>query len=170
MTVMEPATSTQTHQQLSLALQYTVEAYKAFQKLAETLPNPMTMEMFRQFAVDERGNRDLIEIKIASTQQKAAHVTLGPDMAFLSTLVEGELSYREATEFLIARERTMQKKLREAVTGASANDRNVLIYLESLKRSHIVELERELELIRHDPDWWKREDAEWRIVNGSPNA
>jgi hypothetical protein len=30
----------------------------------------------------------------------------------------------------------------------------------------MVELERELELIRLDPKWFSREDAESRIVNG----
>jgi len=42
--------------------------------------------------------------------------------------------------------------------------------LHAVKRAHIVELERELALIRDDADWWKREDAEWRIVHGSPSA
>jgi hypothetical protein len=41
-----------------------------------------------------------------------------------------------------------------------------LIYLAAGKRAHIVELERELELIKLDPDWFKREDAAWRIVHG----
>jgi hypothetical protein len=29
-----------------------------------------------------------------------------------------------------------------------------------------VELERELELLKIDSDWFSREDAEWRIVYG----
>ena len=70
------------------------------------------------------------------------------------------------TEFLIARERTMEKKLTEYSRSSSAIDRYLLIYLASGKRAHIVERERELELIRLDPDWFKREDAESRIVHG----
>src|SRR6185436_2263540 len=153
--------------QLALLFQYTVEAYKTFQKLAENLPNPMTANVFKQFAVDERENRDLIEIKTAAAARGRVRVTLGSDMIF-NEILEGELSYRETSEFLIARERTMQRKLRELIAGAAASDRNLLIYLETIKRAHIVELERELELIRVDTDWWKREDAEWRIVHGSP--
>ena len=159
--------STLTEQQLALLIQYTVEAYKTFEKLAENLPNPMTREMFRQFAVDERGNRDLIEMKIASAGRGRIRVTLGSDMIF-SDILEGELSYREASEFLIARERTMQRKLRELVGITSSVDRNLLIYIETVKRAHVVELERELELIKGDSDWWKREDAETRIVHGNP--
>jgi hypothetical protein len=60
----------------------------------------------------------------------------------------------------------MEKKLNEYGRGASPVDRYLLIYLAAGKRAHIVELERELELIKLDPDWFKREDAEWRIVHG----
>jgi hypothetical protein len=168
MTAVETET-TLSAQNLALLLQYTVEAYKTFEKLAENLPNPITSTIFKQFAVDERGNRDLIEVKIASTGRGRVRVTLGSDMIF-NDILEGELSYRAAAEFLIARERTMQKKLREIVNGAAAVDRNLLIFIETVKRAHIVELERELELIKGDADWWKREDAEWRIVHGSPQA
>lgn len=157
------------HQELARIFQYTVEAYKTFEKLAESLPNPMTATMFKQFAVDERENRDLIEMKIAATTGNRVRVTLGADMIF-SEILEGEMSYRESAEFLISRERTMQRKLRELIGGAGTTDRNLLVYFETVKRSHIVELERELELIKHDPDWWKREDAEWRIVHGAPSA
>ena len=169
MTAVEIPTSSLTHQQLALLFQYTVEVYKVFAKLAENLPNPMTATMFKQFAVDERGNRDLIEMKIGDTAGSRVRVTLGSDMIF-SEILEGEMSFRESAEFLISRERTMQRKLRELLTGASATDRNLLIYFETVKRAHIVELERELELIKNDPDWWKREDAEWRIVHGAPSA
>ena len=75
-----------------------------------------------------------------------------------------------SAEFLVSRERTLQRKLREMIAAASTSDRNFLIYLEAVKRAHIAELERELELIRGDHDWWKREDAEWRIVHGNPSA
>ena len=166
MTAVETQPSALSEQNLALFFQYTVEAYKSFEKLAENLPNPMTQMMFKQFAADERGNRDLIEMKVAATGRGRVRVTLGADMIF-NDILEGELSYRAASEFLIARERTMQKKLRELLAAASAADRNLLIYLEAVKRAHIVELERDLELIKGDSDWWKREDAEWRIVHGA---
>ena len=125
--------------------------------------------MFKQFAADERENRDLIEMKIAATTGNRTRVTLGADMIF-NDLLEGELSYRAAAEYLIAREKTLQKKLRELIGSAGAADRNLLIYFEAVKRAHIVELERDLELIKNDSDWWKREDAEWRIVHGTPES
>ena len=158
-----------TAQQLAMLFQYTVEAYKVFEKLAENLPNPMTRAMFAQFAVDEREDRDLIDMKAGSIGSRGVRVTLGSDMIF-SDILEGEMSYRESVEFLISRERTLQRKLREMIAAASSSDRNFLIYLEAVKRAHIAELERELELIRGDHDWWKREDAEWRIVHGNPSA
>jgi rubrerythrin len=158
--------STLTAQQLALMFQYTVEAYKTFQKLAENLPNPMTATMFKQFAVDERENRDLIEMKIAAAGRDRVRITLGADMIF-SEIHEGEMSYRESAEFMISRERTMQRKLREFIGTSAPLDHTLLIYFETTKRAHIVELERELEVIRQDADWWKREDAEWRIVHGA---
>jgi rubrerythrin len=172
MTAVETSPAGLSNQQLALLYQYTVEAYKTFEKLAENLPNPMTREMFKQFAVDERENRDLIEMKVSATSQTGTNrvrVTLGADMIF-SEILEGEMSFRESAEFLISREKTMQRKLREFIASSAAVDRNLLIYLEAVKRAHIVEIERDLELTRHDPDWWKREDAEWRIVHGAPSA
>ena len=165
MTVVDTANSSLTEQQLGLLYQYTIEAYKTFQKLAENLPNPMTATTFKQFAVDERRNRDLLELKIAAAGQRGVRATLGADMQF-DEIHEGDLSYREAAEFLIAREKTMQRRIEEIAKGSAAGDRNLLIFLGAVKRSHIVELERELALIRSDADWWKREDAEWRIVHG----
>ena len=167
MTAVETPVATLSDQQLGLLYQYTVEAYKTFQKLAESLPNPMTAAMFKQFAADERANRDLIEMKIAAGSKTRVRATLGSDMIF-QDILEGELSYREASEFLIGREKTMQKRLRELIAAATPVDRNFLIYLETVKRAHIVEIERELELIKGDAEWWKREDAESLIVNG-PN-
>ena len=161
--------STLTAQQLALMFQYTVEAYKTFEKLAETLPNPMTATMFKQFAVDERETRDLIEMKIAAAARDRVRITLGNDMIF-HDMLQKELSPRESAEFLIARERTMQRKLREFIDTASATDKTLLIYFETTKRAHVVELERELEVIRQDGNWWKREDAEWRIVPGATTA
>jgi len=166
MTAIETTTKALSEQQLGLMIQYTVEAYKTFEKLAENLPNPMTATMFNQFAVDERENRDLLEMKIAAAGANRVRVTLGGDLLF-QDILEGDLSYRETTEFLIARERTMEKKLVEFSRSASTVDRYLLIYLAAGKRAHIVELERELELIKIDPDWFKREDAQWRIVHGS---
>ena len=168
MTVVETPSTGLTHQNLALLYQYTVEVYKVFEKLAENLPNPMTAKMFKQFAADERGNRDLIEMKISDTTGSRVRVTLGADMIF-SEILEGEMSFRESAEFLISRERTMQRKLRELIGTATPTDKNLLLFFETVKRAHNVELERELELIKIDPDWWKREDAEWRIVHGSPN-
>ncbi|HEX8171460.1 MAG TPA: hypothetical protein VF824_13045 [Thermoanaerobaculia bacterium] len=169
MTAVETVTTGLTPQQLALMYQYTVEAYKSFEKLAESLPNPLTAMMFKQFAADERGARDLIEMKIASGTGGRVRVTLGGDMIF-QEIIEGELSFREAAEFLIARERTMQRKLREFINAAIPADRNLLVYLDTEKRAHAVELERELELIKTDADWWKREDAESRIVHGPIDA
>ena len=154
-----------THQQLALIFQYTVEAYKVFQKFAENLPNPMTRTVFKQFAADERELRDIIEMKDIAIGGNRVRVTLGADMIF-NEMLEGEMSYRESSEFLISRERTMQRKLREFINAATPADKMFLIYIETVKRAHIVELERELELIKGDSDWWKREDAEWRIVHG----
>ena len=165
MTATETPAAQLTNQQLNMLLQYTLEAYKTFEKLAENLPNPLAAEMFKQFAVDERATRDLIELKMNSNSDPRTKVTLANDLAF-QDILEGDLSYRETTEFLIARERTMEKKLAELSRSAGTADRGLLIYLASGKRAHAVELERELELIKLDPDWFKREDADWRIVHG----
>jgi hypothetical protein len=166
MTTLDASTAQLTQAQLGLMFQYTIEAYKTFEKLAESLPNPMTATMFKQFAVDERENRDLLEMKATALTNVKSRATVGQDLAF-QEIVEGAMSYRESCEFLIGRERTMQRKVREFINSSSALDRNLLLYVESVKKSHIVELERELELIKGDGDWWKREDAEWRIVHGA---
>ena len=165
MTTVETPAAQLTAEQLNTLLQYTLEAYKTFEKLAENLPNPLAAEMFKQFAVDERNGRDLIEMKMTAAGATRTRVTLANDLLF-QDILEGDLSYRETSEFLIARERTMEKRLAELGRGAGTVDRSFLIYLAAGKRAHVVELERELELIRLDPDWFKREDAEWRIVHG----
>ena len=167
MTSIDTTSTRITDQQLGLIFQYTVEAYKTFQKLAEILPNPMTMMMFKHFAVDEREARDLLEVKYLSLGASRVRVTLGGDLLF-QDMLEGDLSYREMTEFLIARERTMERKLAEMTRSAAPADRNLLIYLGGAKRAHVVMLERELELIKIYPDWFKREDAESVIVHGVP--
>jgi hypothetical protein len=165
MTAIEAPLTVLTNEQLNTLFQYTIEAYKTFEKLAENLPNPLTAKMFEQFAEDERATRDLIEMKIAATGTARSRVTLANDLAF-QDILEGDLSYRETTEFLIARERTMERKLAELGRGATLIDRGFVVYLGAAKRSHIVELERELELTKLDRDWFKREDAETRLVRG----
>jgi hypothetical protein len=165
MTAVETPAAGLSHQNLALIFQYTVEVYKVFEKLAENVPNPMSANMFKQFAVDERENRDLIEMKAAATTGNRVRVTLGSDLIF-AEILEGEMSFRESSEFLISRERTLQRKLRELIGSAAPADLALLLFFETVKRAHVVELERELELIKHDPDWWKREDAQWRIVHG----
>jgi hypothetical protein len=165
MTAVETPKDILNEQRLGLLAQYTMEAYKTFEKLAEGLPNPVTATMFRQFAVDERENRDLLEMKIEAAGATRVRVTLGGDLQF-QDILEGDLSYREAAEFLIARERTMEKKLVEFSRGSSTTDRSLLIYLAAGKRAHVVALERELELLKLDPDWFKREDAQWRLIHG----
>ncbi|MEO8380169.1 MAG: hypothetical protein ABI779_10940 [Acidobacteriota bacterium] len=169
MTAVESPAEALSSQHLALLFQYTVEAYKAFQKLAENVPNPMTANMFKQFATDERENRDLTEMKAAAAATSRVRITLGADLIF-SQILEKELSPRESAEFLISRERTMQRKLRELINAATPSDRPILLFFETVKRAHVVELERELELLKDDPDWWKHEDAEWRIVHGASPA
>src|SRR5687768_10444856 len=99
MTAVDTTSAALSGQALAMLIQYTVEAYKTFQKLAENVPNPTTAGMFKQFATDERENRDLIEMKIAAYAKDRIRVTLGPDMIF-QDILEGELAYREAAEFL----------------------------------------------------------------------
>jgi hypothetical protein len=169
MTTAEPTSVQLTDQQLGTIFQYTVEAYKTFEKLAENLPNPMSASAFKKFAKDEREVRDLLEIKYAGSRTSRVRVTLGADLLF-QDMLEGDLSYREMTEFLIARERTMEKKLVEFSRVAGSSDRNLLIYLAASKRSHVVQLERELEMIRIYPDWYRREDGESLIVHGAAGA
>ena len=43
------------------------------------------------------------------------------------------MSYRESADFLISRERTLQKKLREMIAAAAASDKNFLVYLEAMR-------------------------------------
>ena len=151
--------------QLGLVFQYTLEAYKTFQKLAELLQNPMSAAMFEAFAREEREHRDLLEIKYTTSNMQRIQLTLGADLRF-QDMLEGDLSYREMAEFLIARERSMEKKLREFAETATDSDRNLLIYMAASKRAHVTLLERELEMIRLHPDWFKREDAQDLVVHG----
>ncbi|HYM59990.1 MAG TPA: hypothetical protein VEZ11_03745 [Thermoanaerobaculia bacterium] len=165
MTAIDTTPAQLSEQNLGLLFQYTVEAYKTFEKLAENLPNPMAAKTFKKFAADEREARDLIEMKYLASGTARLRVTLGGDLLF-QDMLEGEVSHRELAESLIARERTMERKLTEWSRAAGPADKSLLVYLAGGKRAHIVQLERELELIRIDRDWLRREDAETRIVHG----
>jgi hypothetical protein len=169
MTVTAIPTTTLAETELNMMIQYTVEAYKTFEKLAENLPNPIAARTFKGFAIDEREARDLIEAKILAAGVPRVRLTLGADLLF-EDMLRGELSDRETGEFLIARERTMTKKLSELASNAGPADRSLLVYLAGAKRAHIVELERELELIKLDARWFSREDAESRLVHGPRTA
>ena len=54
MTITEATPALLTSPQLNTLFQYTIEAYKTFEKLAENLSNPLTANMFKQFAVELR--------------------------------------------------------------------------------------------------------------------
>jgi len=76
-----------------------------------------------------------------------------PTDALFQDMLEGDLSFRAMTEFLIARERTMEKKLNELARVATVIDRPFIVYVSTSKRAHIVELEREL------AEWMGTDDA-----------
>ena len=101
-------------------------------------------------------------------RSKSVKVTLGGDLRF-QEIIEGDLAYREITEMLIVRERTIEKRLIEAAKTGPVQDRNLWTYVAATKRAHLAYLERELELIRIYPDWYEREDAETLVVNGEPD-
>ncbi|MDX1582059.1 MAG: hypothetical protein R3338_00500 [Thermoanaerobaculia bacterium] len=148
----------------SLLFQYTVEAYKTFEKLAENLPNPVSARLFKFMAEDERSTRDLLEIKYLDLEERVK-VTLGGDLRFLEIL-EGDLSPTEIPEWLIARERTMEKKLLDQAEATNETDARLYRYIAAKKRAHIVQLEREREMLRHHEDWFRREDAESLLAKG----
>lgn len=150
----------------SLLFQYTVEAYKTFQKLAENLPNPVAAYLFKSMARDERSVRDLLEIKYLKLDERI-RVTLGGDLRFLEIL-EGDLSPVEIPEWLISRERTMEQKLLDAAESSNETDAILYRYLAAVKRSHIVLLERERQMLRLHDDWFRREDAESILAEGRP--
>ena len=151
--------------QLALVFQYPVEAYKTFQKLAELLPNPLSAAMFKDFAIDERNNRDLLEIKYTSAGTSRIPLTLGNDLRF-QDMLEGDLQDREKAELLLTRERTMEKKLRDWSKDAPEVDRNLINYIAASKRAHIALLERELLMTQAYKTWFSREDAEDLVVHG----
>lgn len=153
---------------LPLLFQYTVEAYKSFQKLAEILPNPVAAQTFANFARDERSVRDLLEIKYSSGSKPGMQITLAGDLRF-QDMLEGDLSNREILEMLVVRERTMERKLTDWATAAGEEDRNLFTYIAGTKRAHLAVLEREMTLSRIYPDWLRREDALSLVVHGKPS-
>jgi len=155
----------QTTSLLPLLFQYTIEAYKTFEKLAELLPNPMSSAVFQGMAKDERHHRDLLEIRYLGSGSRIA-VTLIGDLRF-QEILEGDLSHRETVEWLISREKAMHSRLRGALATVPDNEKNILRYVAESKRAHVVLLERELELLREYADWFRREDAEDLIAHGS---
>lgn len=163
----EAAIEPQLSSDMALVYQYTVEAYKTFEKLAELLPNPLSAQLFESFAVDERNHRDLLDIKYLDKNTPRMKITLGNDLRF-QDILEGDLSYRETAEMLIVRERTMEKRLMDLSKTADPADRNLYIYIAAGKRAHAALVQRELDLIRLHPDWFRREDAEYVIVHGIP--
>ena len=157
------ATASMTNNNLALAFQYTVEAYKTFQKLAEMLPNPVAAQAFANFAADERSHRDMLEARYRLTDMARMEVTLAEDLRF-QDMLEGDLSHREIAETLIVRERTMERKLVEWSKSDTPADRNLFTYVAGTKRAHIAALERELAMIRLYPEWFKREDGQALLV------
>lgn len=148
----------------SLLFQYTVEAYKTFQKLSENLPNPIAAAMFRSMAIDERKIRDLLEIKYLELEQRM-RVTLGGDLRFLEIL-EGDLSPTEIPEWLMSRERTMERKLLAAAETANEVDATLFRYVAGTKKAHVMMLDRERQMLRLHDDWLRREDAESILAVG----
>src|SRR5688572_6194675 len=156
---MATATMSRTESQLATIFQYTIDAYKIFQKLSELLPNPMSANIFTIFSEDERENRDLLEVKYLGEALNRMQIPLGGDLRIQDAL-EGNLSHRELVETLIARERSMEHQLADwGRTGVEA-DRNLFNYIAASKRAHLVFLERELSFLHIYDDWFKREDAE----------
>lgn len=153
---------------LAVVYQYTVEAYKTFQKLAELLPNPLSASLFKSFAVEERKHRDLLDIRYAADTTPHMKITLGNDLRF-TDILEGDLSYREMAEMLIVRERTMERRLMEMSKSAGPGERNLFIYIAAGKRGHAAMIQRELDMINLYSDWFRREDAENLIVYGEPH-
>jgi rubrerythrin len=165
---MTTATLTENDQQLALVFQYTIEAYKYFQKCAEILQNPMSALMFSGFANQERQHREILEIKYLQSENRIP-LTLGNDLRF-QDIFEGDLSDREKIEMLLAREQTMERKLNEFAKTGSDADRNLFHYIAAGKRAHIALLQRELELSKIYKKWLSREDAEDVIVHGEGGA
>ncbi len=163
---MASGTITENDQQLALVFQYTVEAYKQFQKFAEILHNPMSAATFKRFAEDERQNRDLLEIRYLHAGAARIPLTLGADLGF-QDIFEGGLSDREKLDMLLVREKTMERRLGELAQSGPATEKNLYHYLGATKRAHVAYLERELELAKLYKNWLSREDAEDVVVHGA---
>jgi len=159
------AQHTDTQSQLAVLFQYTIEAYKTFEKLAEIIPNPLSAGTFQRMANTERTHRDILEIRYLEAPGRMS-ASLGSDMSFMEIL-EGRLSGREIAEWLISREKSMQKRLEQSVGAAPDNERELLLFVAAAKHANIVALERELALLRRRPDWFDREDAEHIIAHGT---
>jgi rubrerythrin len=166
---MTTATANEKDQQLALLFQYTIEAYKYFQKCSEIVQNPMSALMFSGFAKDERQNRDILEIKYLRSENTKIPLTLGNDLRF-QDIFEGDLSDREKIEMLMAREQTMERKLGELSKTGAEEDRNLFHYIAATKKAHIALLNRELELAKVYKKWLSREDAEDLVVHGEDGA
>lgn len=163
---MTSGTITENDQQLALVFQYTVEAYKQFQKFAEILHNPMAAATFKRFAEDERQSRDLLEIRYLHAGGARLPLTLGADLLF-QDVFEARISDREKLEMLLAREKTMERRLAEFSQTGSANEKNLYHYIGATKRAHVAYLERELELAKLVKNWLDREDGEDVVVHGA---
>lgn len=166
---MTTATATEKDQHLALLFQYTIEAYKYFQKCSEIVQNPMSALMFSGFAKEERQNRDILEIKYLRSENTKIPLTLGADLRF-QDIFEGDLSDREKIEMLLAREQTMERKLAGFEKSGAEEDRNLFHYIRATKAAHIALLQRELELTKLYKKWLSREDAEDLVVHGESHA
>lgn len=148
----------------SLFFQYTVEAYKAYQKLAETIPNPILAKTFKSLAEEERDIRDLLEIHYGDSGERMK-ITLGADLRFQEILNE-DLSHSEQLDWLASREKTIERRLRD-VAGTERAPLPILYrYIAAIKREHATILQREREVLNHYPDWFRREDAHYLLVKG----
>jgi len=162
---MTTATATEKEQQLALLFQYTIEAYKYFQKCSEIVQNPMSAMMFSGFAKDERQNREILEIKYLRSENTKIPLTLGNDLRF-QDIFEGDLSDREKIEMLMSREQNLERKLSDYADTGAVEDRNLFRYIAATKRAHVALLHRELELAKAYKNWLSREDAEDVVVHG----
>jgi rubrerythrin len=148
----------------SLLFQFTVEAYKTYQKLAENLPNPLSARLFTHFAQDERGVRDLLELKYLQIEERVS-ITLGADLRF-QEILEGDLAPVEIPELLMSREGAMEKKLLAAADTSNETDATLYRYIAAIKRGHVAALERERRMVSLHDDWFRREDAASILTSG----
>lgn len=160
----------ETANNIAVLFQYTLDAYKTFQKFSEVLQNAIAAQTFANFAQDERGIRWLLDMRYRDAESPSMTLTLGGDLQF-QDMLEGDLNNSEILEMLIARETAMERKLTEWASAAGAEgDRNLFHYVAGTKRSHLRALERELTISRIYPDWLKREDGAHLLVHGDNGA